>query len=94
MFTAAWARTGASTLWDRSRSQAKTPPAAVVDSIAASTASSGPVVRGQYRHPDRLGRYRRLTHHSPWWSRWWLGLGRAIIGQLGQPSDLDQLETQ
>jgi hypothetical protein len=54
----------------------------------------GDVVQGQYRHPDRLGRYRRLTHHSPWWSRWWLGLGRAIISRLGQPSDLDQLETQ
>jgi hypothetical protein len=43
MLTAAWARTGASTLWDRSRSHANTAPAPVVDSIAASTASRCPL---------------------------------------------------
>jgi hypothetical protein len=45
MLTAAWARTGASTLWDRSRSHANTPPAPVVDTMVASTASRRPLLK-------------------------------------------------
>ena len=41
---AAWARTGASTLRDRSRNPAKITPAPAVDTVVASTASRRPLL--------------------------------------------------